>query len=163
MSKEGQETWSGQVGSISPRTDVNSAWAAQQPWFYQDKNNQQEMDWADYNAKAAKGEVTIPPARDLKLESLVEVLDGKRYVHSHCYRQDEILMLLRVADEFGFKIRTLQHGLEAYKVAKEIAAKVDLQWGTARTYAAAILAADAISDAMDATRECDEEAQRWNG
>jgi hypothetical protein len=43
---------------------------------------------------------------------------------------------------------------------KEIAAKVDLQWGTARTYAAAILAADAISDAMDATRECDEEAQR---
>jgi len=46
------------------------------------------------------------------------------------------------------------------QVAKEIAAKVDLQWGTARTYAAAILAADAISDAMDATRECDEEAQR---
>jgi hypothetical protein len=46
------------------------------------------------------------------------------------------------------------------QVAKEIAAKVDLQWGTARTYAAAILAADAISDAMDAARECDEEAQR---
>jgi imidazolonepropionase-like amidohydrolase len=43
-------------------------------------------------------------------------------VHAHCYRADEILMLLHVADEFGFKIRTLQHVLEGYKVAKEIAA-----------------------------------------
>jgi imidazolonepropionase-like amidohydrolase len=42
-------------------------------------------------------------------------------VHAHCYRADEILMLLRAAEEFGFRIRTLQHGLEAYKVAKEIA------------------------------------------
>jgi len=42
-------------------------------------------------------------------------------VHAHCYRQDEILMLLRVADDYGFKIRTLQHVLEGYKVAKEIA------------------------------------------
>ena len=52
----------------------------------------------------------------------MEVLEGKRYVHAHCYRADEILMLLRVADEFNFKIRTLQHVLEGYKVAKEIAA-----------------------------------------
>ena len=50
------------------------------------------------------------------------MLEGKRYVHAHCYRADEILMLLRVADDFGFKIRTLQHVLEGYKVAKEIAA-----------------------------------------
>ncbi len=47
---------------------------------------------------------------------------GKRFVHAHCYRADETLMLLRVADEFGFKIRTLQHVLEGYTVAKEIAA-----------------------------------------
>ncbi len=76
----------------------------------------------EYKAKVAKGEIAIPPARDLKFESLSEVLDGTRYVHSHCYRQDEILMLLRVADDYGFKIRTLQHVLEGYKVAKEIAA-----------------------------------------
>jgi len=49
-------------------------------------------------------------------------LEGKRYVHAHCYREDEILMLLRVAKEFGFKVRTLQHVLEGYKVADEIAA-----------------------------------------
>ncbi len=52
----------------------------------------------------------------------MEVLEGKRLVHAHCYRQDEIMMLLRVADEFGFKIRTLQHVLEGYKVADEIRA-----------------------------------------
>jgi len=80
-----------------------------------------QASWTEYNAKAARGEIAIPPARDLKLEPLVEVLDGKRLVHAHCYRQDEILMLLHAADEFGFKIRTLQHALEAYKVAKEIA------------------------------------------
>ena len=74
----------------------------------------------DYKARVAKGERVIPPRRDLKLEPLVEVLEGKRFVHAHCYRADEILMLLRVADEFGFKIRTLQHVLEGYKVAKEI-------------------------------------------
>ncbi|MBV8816795.1 MAG: amidohydrolase [Acidobacteriaceae bacterium] len=81
-----------------------------------------QQSWKDYKAKVAKGEAALPPRRDLRLEPLVEVLEGTRYVHAHCYRQDEILMLLRVADEFGFKIRTLQHVLEGYKVAKEIAA-----------------------------------------
>jgi len=79
--------------------------------------------WADYRKRAAAGEKNlIPPRRDLRLEPLVEVLEGKRYVHAHCYREDEILMLLRVAKEFGFKVRTLQHVLEGYKVADEIAA-----------------------------------------
>ena len=79
--------------------------------------------WDDYNKKISGGEKNlIPPRRDLRLEPLVEVLEGKRYVHSHCYREDEILMLLRVAKEFGFKVRTFQHVLEGYKVADEIAA-----------------------------------------
>lgn len=79
--------------------------------------------WDDYNQRKAAGEQNlIPPRRNEKLEPLVEVLEGKRYVHSHCYRADEILMLLRVAKEFGFKVRTLQHVLEGYKVADEIAA-----------------------------------------
>ena len=81
-----------------------------------------QAEWKEYNDKVAKGEHPIPPRKDLRLDPLVEVLEGKRYVHAHCYRSDEILMLLRVADEMGFKIRTLQHVLEGYKVAKEIAA-----------------------------------------
>src|SRR5277367_2216411 len=79
--------------------------------------------WADYNKRVAAGDKSaVAPRRDLRLEPLVEVLEGKRYVHAHCYREDEILMLLRVAKEFGFKVRTLQHVLEGYKVADEIAA-----------------------------------------
>jgi imidazolonepropionase-like amidohydrolase len=79
--------------------------------------------WDLYNKRSAAGEKNlIPPRRDLRLDPLVEVLEGKRYVHSHCYREDEILMLLRVAKEFGFKVRTFQHVLEGYKVADEIAA-----------------------------------------
>jgi len=81
-----------------------------------------KADWDDYNAKVAKGEHPLPPRKDLQMEALKEVLEDKRYVHAHCYRQDEILMLLRVADDYGFKIRTLQHVLEGYKVASEIAA-----------------------------------------
>ena len=79
--------------------------------------------WDDYDKRVAAGEKNLaPPRRDLKLDPLVEVLQGKRYVHAHCYREDEILMLLRVAKEFGFKVRTFQHVLEGYKVADEIAA-----------------------------------------
>ncbi|MFN2531489.1 MAG: amidohydrolase family protein [Pyrinomonadaceae bacterium] len=78
--------------------------------------------WDEYRAALARGEKNlIPPRRDLQLEPLVEVLEGKRYVHSHCYRADEILMLINLANEFGFKVRTFQHVLEGYKVAKEIA------------------------------------------
>ncbi|MBI3405083.1 MAG: amidohydrolase family protein [Acidobacteria bacterium] len=79
--------------------------------------------WEDYNRRKSAGEANIvAPAVDLKLEPLKEILEGKRLVHSHCYRADEILMLIRVAEEFGFKIATFQHVLEGYKVAKEIAA-----------------------------------------
>ena len=79
--------------------------------------------WDDYDKKVAAGDKdAIPPRRNLQLDPLVEVLEGKRYVHAHCYREDEILMLLRVAKEFGFKVRTFQHVLEGYKVADEIAA-----------------------------------------
>jgi len=69
--------------------------------------------WADYRA----GKFHIPPRRDLEMDALVEILEGKRLVHSHSYRQDEILMLMRVAEDFGFRVATFQHILEGYKVA----------------------------------------------
>jgi len=62
------------------------------------------------------------PEPDEAMETLIEIMEGKRLVHCHSYRQDEILMLLRVAEEMHFKIATLQHGLEAYKVADQVAA-----------------------------------------
>ena len=76
-----------------------------------------KQQWADFRAEKS----SIPPRRDLELEPLVEILDGKRLVHCHGYRSDEHLNVLRLAEEFGFRIGTLQHGLEAYKIAPEIA------------------------------------------
>ena len=75
--------------------------------------------WDDYRANKDK---TPEPRRDLRLEALSDILAGDIKIHCHCYRADEILMLLRVADRFGIKVKSLQHVLEGYKVAPEIAA-----------------------------------------
>ena len=64
----------------------------------------------------------LPPRRDLRLEALSDIVNHEKFIHSHCYRADEILQLMRLAEEFGFRIGTLQHVLEGYKVADEIAA-----------------------------------------
>jgi imidazolonepropionase-like amidohydrolase len=78
--------------------------------------------WQDYQRAKAAGKATAEPRRDLRLEALADILAGDLKVHCHCYRADEILMLLRVADRFGFKVQSLQHVLEGYKIAPEIAA-----------------------------------------
>jgi len=70
--------------------------------------------------KWAAGEATKLPARDLAMEALVEVLDGKRVVHFHTHRHDDILTVLRLQKEFGFRV-VLHHVSEAWKVADEIA------------------------------------------
>ncbi|HXG38356.1 MAG TPA: amidohydrolase family protein [Bacteroidota bacterium] len=76
----------------------------------------------EYRAKiqAAKGDPAKMPKRELDMEALVQVLDGKRIVHHHTHRHDDILTVLRLAKEFGFRV-VLQHVSEAWKVAKEIA------------------------------------------
>lgn len=64
---------------------------------------------------------TPPVRRDLELEALGEILEGTRLIHCHSYRQDEILAFLRTMESFGVRVATLQHVLEGYKVADEIA------------------------------------------
>jgi N-acetylglucosamine-6-phosphate deacetylase len=59
----------------------------------------------------------LPPRHDLELEAVAEVIEGKRLIHCHSYRQDEILAFMRVCEEFGVRIATLQHILEGYKLA----------------------------------------------
>ena len=78
--------------------------------------------WEEYEQRRRRDRNAVPPRRDLKLETLAEILRGERLVHAHSYRSDEILQLLRVAEEFGVRLATLQHVLEGYKVADEIAA-----------------------------------------
>jgi imidazolonepropionase-like amidohydrolase len=78
--------------------------------------------WDEYEAGRESGKDLPEPRRDLRLEALADILKGDIKVHCHCYRADEILMLLRVADRFGIKVQSLQHVLEGYKIAPEIAA-----------------------------------------
>ena len=72
-------------------------------------------------ASSVKGASPIPLRPDLQLEAIAEILEGKRWIHCHSYRKDEVLEMLRVAEEFGVRVGTLQHILEGYKVADEIA------------------------------------------
>ena len=80
-----------------------------------------QKEWQDYERRKKAGEDVSMPRRDLQLDALVEILEGKRLVHSHTYRADETLMLIRLAEDMGFKIATFQHVLEGYKVADEMA------------------------------------------
>ena len=68
----------------------------------------------------ANGDPDKMPKRDIEMETLVEVLEGKRIVHHHTHRADDIMTVLRLKDEFGFKV-VLHHVSEGWKVAKEIA------------------------------------------
>jgi len=79
--------------------------------------------WDDYNKAVRSGGVApVPPARDLELEALGEILQGKRFIHCHSYRQDEILSFIRMMQGFGVQIAAMHHVLEGYKVADEMAA-----------------------------------------
>lgn len=63
----------------------------------------------------------VAPRRNLELEAIGEILQGKRWIHCHAYRQDEMVMLMRLMESFGVKIASFQHVLEGYKIADEIA------------------------------------------
>jgi len=77
--------------------------------------------WREWEAAKARNPQAPPPRRDLELDAIAEILAGTRLIHCHSYRQDEILVFLRVMESFGVRVATLQHVLEGYKVADEIA------------------------------------------
>lgn len=76
--------------------------------------------WSDWsvNPQANGG---LPPRRDYELDAIAEILEKKRWVHCHSYRQDEILAMLRTLEDYGVTIGSLQHILEGYKVADAMA------------------------------------------
>ncbi len=91
-----------------------------------------EAEWKRWEADRTKA--GIPPRRDLRMEALLDILNQRLLVSSHGYRADEFLALVRLSEEFGFRIQTLQHGVEAYKIATElrnagVAAVVWSDWG----------------------------------
>lgn len=77
----------------------------------------------EYEKERASGKRKdgLPFRRDYQLETLLDIIRSKRFIHCHSYVQSEILMLIRLAEEFGFKVQTFTHILEGYKVAREMA------------------------------------------
>ena len=86
-------------------TDYKKAWEQ----YYEDK-------------QGPNGKGLEEPQRDLQLETLAEVLRGNILVHNHCYRGEEMLVMLDIAREFGYKVTAFHHAVEAYKVADVLAA-----------------------------------------
>ncbi len=73
--------------------------------------------WDNYREKVAKGEKADAPTRDLQLDTLSGVLAGQILVENHCYRADEMVQMIDIAKEFGYKITAFHHAVEAYKIA----------------------------------------------
>ncbi|MCB9547114.1 MAG: amidohydrolase [Myxococcales bacterium] len=104
--------------------------------------------WAAWRAKFSDEAAATepPPDRDLTLETLADVLDGKILVHIHCYRADEMLQQLRLAAEFGYRVRSFHHAVEAYKIRDVLRAQ-DVSVSTwADWYGFKIEADDAIEE-----------------
>jgi len=115
----------GNKGGPSTRMGNVAGYRAQ--WI---KAEEYRRKWDKWNADH-KGD---PPARDLGLETLAEVLRGNILVQNHCYRADEMANMLDIAREFGFKVKAFHHGVEAYKIADLLAkegvgAAVWADWG----------------------------------
>jgi len=101
----------------APATRMKVA-ALQRAEFIKARDYQRK--WDAYRKKLAAGEEATPPDVDLALEPLAEAMARKRTVHFHSHRSDDILSVLRLAEEFGFEV-VLQHGTESYKVIDELA------------------------------------------
>ena len=99
---------------------------------YREQWRKYERDVAEYQKKHSEAkdkkdseeanEPPVPPKRDLKLETLVGAMNGDIKVHIHCYRSDEMAIMLDLSREFGFKISAFHHAIEAYKIADLLAA-----------------------------------------
>ncbi len=119
----------------APSTRMGNVAAYRSAWI---RAQRYQADWDRYNqavedaAKAAADDTSgasvasalltsAPPRRNLELDTLSDALRGDILVHMHCYRADEMLTILDMAKEFGYRVGTFHHGVEAYKIADELA------------------------------------------
>ena len=118
----------------APSTRMGNVAAYRSAWI---KAQRYVADWERYESEVAKadgdgessegGDIAAallkntPPKRDLELETLAGALRGEILVHMHCYRADEMMTILDMADEFGYRVSAFHHGVEAYKVADQLA------------------------------------------
>ncbi|HEY2289313.1 MAG TPA: amidohydrolase [Thermoanaerobaculia bacterium] len=103
----------------APSTRMGNVAGYRAAWI---KAQKYRDDWAEYHRKVEAGKEAQRPDRDLQLETLAGVLDGDVLVQNHCYRADEMLTMIDIAKEFGYKIAAFHHAVEAYKIADVLAA-----------------------------------------
>ncbi|MFZ4122040.1 MAG: amidohydrolase family protein [Caulobacterales bacterium] len=106
----------------SPATDMGNVAGWRAAWI---EAQAYQRTWNDYRTALADleegAEPPDPPTRDLQMETMVGVLEGDILVQWHCYRSDEMVTAMGVAEEFGFHIAAFHHGVETYKIADILA------------------------------------------
>ncbi len=101
-----------------PQTRMGNVAGYRRAWIAATEYRNRLKRWKDEGADPAK-----QPDRNLQLETLAGVLDGEILVHNHCYRADEMAVMIDVAKEFGYRIASFHHAVEAYKVRDLLAAE----------------------------------------
>jgi imidazolonepropionase-like amidohydrolase len=101
----------------SPQTRMGNVAGYRKAWIAATEYRDSWKRWKDGGSDPAKR-----PDRNLQLETLAGVLDGEILVHNHCYRADEMAVMIDIAKEFGYKIASFHHAVEAYKVRDLLAA-----------------------------------------
>jgi len=102
----------------APSTRMGNIAVTREAWL---KARGYEKKWDAYRQKLAAGKEASEPDRDLEMETLVGVLHGEILVENHCYRADEMLNMIDMAKEFGYRIAAFHHAVEAYKIADVLA------------------------------------------
>jgi len=98
----------------APSTNMGNVAGYRAAWI---RARDYKRKWDDYRAKVTRGEKADPPLRDLQLDTLVGVLEGKIRIQNHCYRADEMAQMIDISHEFGFHITAFHHATESYKIA----------------------------------------------
>ena len=103
----------------APSTRMGNVAGYRKAWI---KASKYKQNMNSYESKSAEAkEIVSPPTRDLEMDTLAEVLDGEILVQNHCYRAEEMAMMIDIAKEFGYKITAFHHAVEAYKIADLLA------------------------------------------
>ena len=95
----------------------------QRKWLEYDRKLERQGGDVDKKKGVGRKDEPKPPARDLHMETLVGVLEGRILPQVHCYRADDMLSMLQLSKEFGFQIRSFHHALEAYKIRDILASE----------------------------------------
>lgn len=109
----------------APATRMGNVAGYRKAWInaveYRDKLRKYERDLEKYDPEDEDAKEPEPPKRDLELETLVGVLNGEIMIHNHCYRADEMAVMIDIGKEFGYEIGTFHHAVESYKIADMLA------------------------------------------